>query len=131
MSGALAWQLRRLGAGAAASLLAAAAGRPPCALAALAAWWRGQHTAATFQRTDAAAPLEERRRQHVRQHTVTAADAVGCIAPGPHRILIGSGAAEPGLLVDALMARTAELSGSEIVHLLTLGAAPYVEEPHW
>lgn len=52
------------------------------------------------------------------------------IPAGPHRILLGSGAAEPGLLVQALMARGRELSGSEIVHLLTLGPAPYVEPPH-
>lgn len=29
------------------------------------------------------------------------------------------------------MGRGAELAGSEVVHLLTLGPAPYAEEPAW
>ena len=46
----------------------------------------------------------------------------------PHkRILIGSGAAEPGRLVDAMVAQGDQLEGNEIVHLMTLGSAPYVQ----
>ena len=53
--------------------------------------------------------------------------AAQAVPPGAHRILIGSGAAEPGLLVQALMERGADLAGSEVVHLLTMGAAPYCD----
>jgi len=49
------------------------------------------------------------------------------IPPGPHRLLVGSCAAEPTQLVEALMARGQQLSGSELVHLLTLGPAPCAE----
>src|SRR5450759_2640135 len=55
----------------------------------------------------------------------TAEEAVRAILPG-RRILIGSGAAEPGRLVQALVTHGTQLQGNEIVHLLTLGAAPYV-----
>ena len=47
------------------------------------------------------------------------------IRPG-RRILIGSGAAEPVALVEALVAHGEHLADNEIVHLLTLGPAPYV-----
>jgi acyl-CoA hydrolase/N-acetylglutamate synthase-like GNAT family acetyltransferase len=56
----------------------------------------------------------------------TAAQAIALIRPG-RRILIGSGAAEPGSLVQALVTHGGHLSDNEIVHLLTLGPAPYVE----
>lgn len=42
------------------------------------------------------------------------------------RILIGSGAAEPAALVQALVDAGHHLADNEIVHLLTLGPAPYV-----
>jgi len=47
------------------------------------------------------------------------------IRPG-RRILIGSGAAEPETLVQALASHGQHLSDNDVVHLLTLGAAPYV-----
>ena len=53
-------------------------------------------------------------------------EAVRLIPPGT-RILIGSGAAEPGRLVDALVSHGSHLAGNEIVHLMTLGSAPYVK----
>jgi acyl-CoA hydrolase len=56
----------------------------------------------------------------------TADDAVRLIPPGT-RILIGSGAAEPGRLVEALVSHGDHLAGNEIVHLMTLGSAPYVQ----
>ena len=56
----------------------------------------------------------------------TAKEAVSRILPG-RRILIGSGAAEPVSLVDALVQHGQHLSDNEIVHLLTLGPAPYVQ----
>lgn len=52
-------------------------------------------------------------------------EAIALIKPG-RRILIGSGAAEPVSLVEALVAHGDQLADNEIVHLLTLGPAPYV-----
>jgi acyl-CoA hydrolase/GNAT superfamily N-acetyltransferase len=57
---------------------------------------------------------------------LTPAQAVGKILPG-RRILIGSGAAEPTELVAALVHHGEHLADNEIVHLLTLGPAPYVK----
>lgn len=52
-------------------------------------------------------------------------EAIALIKPG-RRILIGSGAAEPLSLVEGLVAHGNHLADNEIVHLLTLGPAPYV-----
>lgn len=47
----------------------------------------------------------------------------------PHkRILIGSGAAEPNSLVEAMVSSGTHLEGNEVVHLMTLGSAPYVQK---
>ncbi|MCS7336749.1 MAG: GNAT family N-acetyltransferase [Verrucomicrobiae bacterium] len=54
----------------------------------------------------------------------TADEAVKRIQPG-QRIFIGTGAAEPLELVQALTRRAPELPDTEIVHLLTFGEAPY------
>lgn len=43
------------------------------------------------------------------------------------RLLIGSGAAEPTSLVQALVSDGDHLADNEVVHLLTLGPAPYAE----
>lgn len=51
--------------------------------------------------------------------------AVAQIAPG-QRIFIGSGAAEPAALAEALVTHGSHLCDNEIVHILTLGPAPYV-----
>jgi len=64
------------------------------------------------------------------QHTFrdklrTPEEAVSTISHG-QRVFVGSGAGEPQTLVEALSTRT-DLSDTEIVHLLTLGVAPYVE----
>ena len=67
----------------------------------------------------------ERYREKVR----TADAAVAAIESGNH-IFIGSGAAEPQELVAALVKRAEKVFGTEIVHILTLGLAPYVE-PKW
>jgi acyl-CoA hydrolase/GNAT superfamily N-acetyltransferase len=61
-----------------------------------------------------------------RSRIVTPAEAIARIARG-RRILIGSGAAEPTTLVRALVDHGAHLADNDIVHLLTLGPAPYVE----
>lgn len=55
----------------------------------------------------------------------SAESAISLLQPR-QRILIGSGAAEPGRLVDAMVAFGHHLEGNEIVHLMTLGHAPYV-----
>jgi len=54
----------------------------------------------------------------------TAEEAVARIRPG-NRVFIGTGCAEPQELVKALTARSRELADTEIVHLLTMGEAPY------
>jgi acyl-CoA hydrolase/GNAT superfamily N-acetyltransferase len=46
------------------------------------------------------------------------------------RLLIGSGAAEPLTLVNGLISHGAHLADTEIVHILTLGPAPYVAPEH-
>ncbi|MCA9627757.1 MAG: acetyl-CoA hydrolase/transferase family protein, partial [Myxococcales bacterium] len=56
---------------------------------------------------------------------VSVESAIKRIPPGA-RILIASGAAEPLGLVDGLVSYGDHLVGNEIVHLLTLGPAPYV-----
>ncbi len=56
-------------------------------------------------------------------------EAVGAIQSGDH-IFIGSGAAEPQRLVEALVKRATAVFGTEIVHIMTLGIAPYAE-PKW
>jgi acyl-CoA hydrolase/GNAT superfamily N-acetyltransferase len=56
-------------------------------------------------------------------------EAVGAIQSGDH-IFIGSGAAEPQKLVEALVRRANAVFGTEIVHIMTLGIAPYAE-PKW
>jgi acyl-CoA hydrolase/GNAT superfamily N-acetyltransferase len=63
--------------------------------------------------------------ERYRHKLASAAEAVGLIRPG-RRILIGSGAAEPVGLVEALVSNGEHLADNEIVHLLTLGPAPYV-----
>ncbi len=64
-------------------------------------------------------------KERYRLKVATAAQAVKLIERG-RRILIGSGAAEPTSLVDALVEHGDHLVDNEIVHLLTLGPAPYV-----
>jgi acyl-CoA hydrolase len=56
----------------------------------------------------------------------TAEQAVRLIHPR-QRILIGSGAAEPSGLVEAMVTHGTHLAGNEVVHLMTLGSAPYVQ----
>jgi acyl-CoA hydrolase len=47
--------------------------------------------------------------------------------PAHTRILISSGAGEPVRLVESMVAHGDHLEGNEIVHILTLGPAPYVQ----
>ncbi|MCG8418516.1 MAG: GNAT family N-acetyltransferase [Proteobacteria bacterium] len=57
---------------------------------------------------------------------VTTTRAIELIPKGKH-IFIGSGAAEPSGLVEELVAQHQRFADNPIVHLLTLGPAPYVE----
>jgi len=56
---------------------------------------------------------------------MTAAEAVKLVRPGDH-VFIGSGCAEPQTLVSTLSARP-DQSDVEILHILTLGVAPYAD----
>jgi acyl-CoA hydrolase/GNAT superfamily N-acetyltransferase len=54
-------------------------------------------------------------------------EAVSRIRPG-QRVFIGTGCAQPQELVQALADRSSQLPDTEIVHLLTMGAAPYAHK---
>jgi 4-hydroxybutyrate CoA-transferase len=55
----------------------------------------------------------------------SADDALRCVQSGM-RVYIQPGCAEPETLVEALMRRGPELHEVEIVHMMTMGCAPYV-----
>ncbi len=55
----------------------------------------------------------------------TADEALRCVRSGT-RVYIQPGCAEPEALVEALMHRAPELYDVEIVHMMTMGCAPYV-----
>lgn len=57
---------------------------------------------------------------------VAAAEALKAVRSGQH-VFVGSGCAEPELLVRALADRAPELDDVEVLHLLTAGAAPYAD----
>ncbi len=56
----------------------------------------------------------------------TPSQAIGRIACGQH-VFVSSGAAEPVGLVQALVEQADRFTDTQIVHLMTLGPAPYVE----
>jgi acyl-CoA hydrolase len=56
----------------------------------------------------------------------TADEALGCVKSGM-RVYIQPGCAEPETLVEALIRRAPEVHDVEIVHMMTMGAAPYVD----
>jgi len=59
----------------------------------------------------------------------TAAAAMKLVKSGD-QIFIGSACAQPQHLVDALVEHSARIYDAHIVHLLTIGPAPYVEEKY-
>lgn len=61
-----------------------------------------------------------------RHKICTPEEAIRLIRPG-RRIMVGSHACEPNQLVNALVEHGDHLSDNEIVHLMTLGSAPYVK----
>src|SRR5690606_27538069 len=71
------------------------------------------------------APRPARRGVVSRSGTVTAAEAVKRVRTGDH-VFIGSGCAEPQTLVRAL-AQEESIAEGEILHILTLGVAPYAD----
>jgi acyl-CoA hydrolase len=58
---------------------------------------------------------------------ITTAEQAVRLIPPRKRILIGSGAAEPCSLVEAMVSHGTHLEANEVVHLMTLGSAPYVQ----
>jgi acyl-CoA hydrolase/GNAT superfamily N-acetyltransferase len=64
-------------------------------------------------------------KERYRDKITSADEAVSSVRHG-HRVFIGSGAAEPQSLVEALSKRKG-LSDTEIVHIMTLGIAPYAD----
>lgn len=63
-------------------------------------------------------------RQFFVDRVTTAEEAIRLLRPG-RRIFIGSGAAEPVALVDAMVRCGTHLADNEVLHILTLGPAPY------
>ena len=59
--------------------------------------------------------------------TRTPEQAVATIRRGD-KVFIGSGAAEPQILVKALIDSAGRLADTRIMHIMTLGVAPYTEE---
>lgn len=57
---------------------------------------------------------------------VPAATAVKSIKSG-HRVVVGHACGEPVALVEAMVARAAELEGVEIVHMVAMGQAKYAQ----
>jgi len=68
-------------------------------------------------------------RSHYNQKTVTAGDAVKAIESGD-RVVLAHACGEPRSLVEAMMGRAQELEGVEIVHMVSMGKAPYCTPEH-
>ncbi len=68
-------------------------------------------------------------RQNFEAKQATMTQAIERIPKG-NTIFIGSGAAEPVGLVEELVAQANRFADNTIVHLLTLGPAPYVDEAY-
>jgi len=65
--------------------------------------------------------------ERYRDAVVTAEEAVAEVQPG-NRVFVGTGCAQPQQLVHELAERAGAVADIEIVHLLTLGSAPYAKE---
>jgi len=57
----------------------------------------------------------------------TAFQAIKQIRPGDN-VFIGTGCAQPQHLVNALVKHSGHIHDAHIIHLLTMGSAPYTEE---
>lgn len=65
--------------------------------------------------------------ERYKEKVKTTAQAVATIRRGD-KVFIGSGAAEPQTLVRALIESAGRLADNKIMHIMTLGVAPYTEE---
>jgi acyl-CoA hydrolase len=72
------------------------------------------------------APADDWSRRYT-DRIATAAEAMKIIQPG-NSIFIGTGCAQPQHLVDALVAHSRDIYDAHIIHLLTMGEAPYADE---
>jgi len=59
----------------------------------------------------------------------SAAEAIKLIKPG-NSIFIGTGCAQPQYLVEMLMIHAREVADTRIIHLLTMGPAPYADRKY-
>ena len=66
-------------------------------------------------------------KQKYSDRIVTAPEAMKTIRPG-NSIFIGTGCGQPQHLVRALVEHSSHLSDTSIMHLLTMGVAPYADE---
>src|SRR4030042_5321746 len=67
--------------------------------------------------------------RHTYPHKLRLADdALKVVRSGQH-IFVGSGAAAPQFLVDRLPARADYLHAAQVIHIMTLGLAPYALSP--
>ncbi len=66
-------------------------------------------------------------RERYKDKVRTAEAAIGTIRRGD-KVFVGSGAAEPQTLVKALIESAGRLADTRIMHIMTLGVAPYTEE---
>ncbi len=64
----------------------------------------------------------------IRARTVTPVEALAAVRRGT-RVFVGSGAAEPVNLVEAL-ARRDDVTDVEVLHIMTVGDAPYAQATH-
>jgi acyl-CoA hydrolase/GNAT superfamily N-acetyltransferase len=62
---------------------------------------------------------------HFAARSVTPSEAVACVKRGS-RVFVGSGCAEPVLLVGALAERS-DVEDVEVLHIMTVGQAPYAK----
>jgi acyl-CoA hydrolase/RimJ/RimL family protein N-acetyltransferase len=65
--------------------------------------------------------------KEIYKHKLNSPDEAVSHVKSGQRVFIGSGAAEPQLLVKALAERGSELADTQIAHILTLGVAPYTD----
>jgi len=66
-------------------------------------------------------------KQKYADRVATAPEALKVVKPG-HHIFIGTGCGQPQHLVRALVEHSAHISDANIMHLLTMGVAPYADE---
>lgn len=65
-------------------------------------------------------------RKQYQERLLSAAEAVAKIHPGA-RVFIGSACGEPRALVNAMVHAADHLADTELIHVLTLGVAPYAD----